>query len=88
MDPLGQYLTGRNWVTTRLFESLTNGGENGIEGTIFNTYDGYQTAIRLYKYAMLLTEFKNWLRSLVDIWMEFDLVEKNSRVNIVGNLSR
>lgn len=58
-----------------LFQSLTNGGENGIEGTIFNAYNGCQAAERLYNYAMLLTEFKNGLCSLVDIWMEFDLVE-------------
>ena len=81
-DPLGQYLTGRNRVTLSLFESLTNGGNNGIDGTIFNAYDGRQTAIRLYNYAMLLTQFKNGFCSLVDIWMEFDLIENSSRFSI------
>ena len=85
-DPLGQYLTGRNWVIPSFFESLTNGGKNGIDGTIFHAYDGRQTAVRLYNYAMLLREFKNGLCSFVDIWMQFDLVENDSTVSI--NLSR
>lgn len=75
-DPFGQYLTGRNRLTTSLFESLTNGGENRIEGTIYSAYDGCLTTVRLYNYAMLLTQFMNRLCSLVNIWMEFDLVER------------
>jgi len=75
-DPLGQYLSDRDWVTTSLFESLTNGGKNGIEGTILNAHDGRQAAVGCYNNAMLLTEFSDRLCSFPDIWMEFDLAER------------
>lgn len=75
-DPLCQYLTCRNWLSTSLFEPLANRGKNRVKGTTLNAYDRRQAAVGLYGDAMLLTEFVGRLCSFVDIRMEFDLVER------------